>query len=251
MRSLFFLVYPWGLILQALAVIHFIRRRPDGYWLFVILFLGPLGALIYLVVEVIPDLGVLREAFEVFPRRKRIRALEAAILDNPSAGNLEELGDLCLDDGQFSRARECYDQAVASRGHSMDAYYRRGIVAVELGDFASAVTDLERVTSGDAAYDRHRATGLLAHACASCGQTARADALFRQVTEVSTLSEIYYNYAVFLASAGRPGEAREWARRVLAKKPTMPGYLKRRERAWFRKANKLLKRLPAAAPQPG
>ena len=75
--------------------------------------------------------------------------------------------------------------------------------------------------------------------------------LFRQVTEVSTLSETYYNYAVFLASAGRPAEAREWARRILAKKPTMPGYLKRRERAWFRKANKLLKRLPGPAGQPG
>ena len=34
------LFYPWGLLLQAAAIIHFIRRRPDTYWLFIIIFLG-------------------------------------------------------------------------------------------------------------------------------------------------------------------------------------------------------------------
>ena len=38
-------------------------------------------------------------------------------------------------------------------------------------------------------------------------------------------------------------EAKEWAERVLRKKLTMPSYLRRRERPWFRKASALLKRL--------
>jgi hypothetical protein len=36
-----------------------------------------------------------------------------------------------------------------------------------------------------------------------------------------------------------------WAQRVLDKKPTMPRYLKRRERPWFRKAAGMLKKIPA------
>src|SRR5438034_7428846 len=79
-----FLFTPWGLILQGLALIHFIRRRPDMYWLWIIIFLGPLGAGIYILMEVIPDLGVLRQSFDAFPRRKRIRQLEALVLDNPA-----------------------------------------------------------------------------------------------------------------------------------------------------------------------
>src|ERR1700679_1555268 len=72
------LFFPWGIILQALAILHFIRRRPDTYWLFVILFLGPLGALIYLLVEAAPDLNFLsRQSARGFSRRKRIRELEA------------------------------------------------------------------------------------------------------------------------------------------------------------------------------
>src|SRR5262249_11414171 len=58
-----FLLNPWGVILQAVALIHFIRRRPDTYWLFIIIFLGPLGALVYIFIEVIPDLGLLRHSF--------------------------------------------------------------------------------------------------------------------------------------------------------------------------------------------
>jgi hypothetical protein len=237
---------PWSFLVVALAIIHFIRRRPDTYWLYIILFLGPLGATIYLFVEALPDLGLLRQSFKVFPRRRRIHELEAAVLDNPSAGNYEELADLYMEDGNFAKARACYDKAISSRTDSPDPFYRRGVCEVELGDFAAAVTDLERVVSRDPGYDFHRAKGLMAHAYANTTQPAKAEELFQQVTVISTLSETYYNYALFLSAQGRSAEARDWAQKILAKKPTMPGYLRRRERPWFRKAAALLKRLKAS-----
>src|SRR5262249_49464875 len=95
----------------------------------------------------------------------------------------------------------------------------------------------------DPGYDFHRAKALLAHAYANAGQPAKAEELFRQATTISTLSETYYNYALFLSAQGKTADAREWAQKILAKKPTMPGYLRRRERPWFRKAAALVKRL--------
>src|SRR5580765_696992 len=236
---------PWSFLVVALAIIHFIRRRPDTYWLYIILFLGPLGAGIYLVVEALPDLGLLRQSFKVFPRRRRIRELEAAVLDNPSAGNYEELADLYMEEGNFSKARDCYDKAISSRTDSPDPFYRRGVCEIELGDFTPAVQDLERVVQKDPGYDFHRAKGLLAHAYANASEPGKAEDLFRQAVAFSTLSETYYNYALFLAAQNHPAEAREWAQKILAKKPTMPRYLRRRERPWFRKASGLLKRLKA------
>src|ERR1035438_10714827 len=70
------LFYPWSLLLQVFALIHFFRRRPDTYWLFIILFLGPLGALVYLGMEALPDVGLLGQSVKVFPRRKRIGEIE-------------------------------------------------------------------------------------------------------------------------------------------------------------------------------
>jgi len=239
------LIYPWGFVLQGLAIIHFIRRRPDTYWIYIILFLGPLGAIVYLFVEALPDIGLVGQSFKVFPRRKRIGQLEAMIRDNPSAGNWEELGDLYMDDGKITQARDAFDKAIKARADTPDPFYRRGVCAIQLGDFAAALPDLEKVVARESDYDFQRAAGLLAHAYAKTGQKEKAELLFRQVTTTSTLSETYLNFADLLASEQRNAEAREWARKVLDKKPTMPSYLRRRERPWFRRASDLLKRLPA------
>jgi hypothetical protein len=239
----FFFVSWWKLILMAVAIVHFIRRRPDTYWIFIIIFLGWIGALVYIVAEVIPDAGLLRAEFQVFPRRHRIHELERAILDNPSAGNYEELGLLYLDDHDYARARTCYDKSISSRSDSVDPFYRRGVAEVGLGDFSAAVPDLERAVAADPNYDFHRAKGLLAHAYAQTGQADKADALFQQSVKISTSSEIYYNYAAFLQSQGRNEEARQWAQKILDNRRTMPGYQRRRERYWFRKAYALLAKL--------
>ncbi|HEY4840523.1 MAG TPA: tetratricopeptide repeat protein [Terriglobales bacterium] len=237
------LLFPWGIILQGLAIVHFIRRRPDNYWIFIILFLGAPGAIIYLLVEALPDIGLVGQSFKVFPRHRRIAELIAAIRENPSAGNYEELGGLYMDDGDYAPARAAFDRAIAARADTLDPFYRRGVCAILLGDATAALPDLERTVSEEPDYDFGRAAGLLAHAYAQTGQKEKAEALFRQVTITSTLSETYLNFAELLASEGRNADAREWAQKVLDKKATMPGYLKRRERPWFRRAHEVLKRV--------
>ncbi|HEV2698724.1 MAG TPA: tetratricopeptide repeat protein [Terriglobales bacterium] len=245
MGSLLFFAFSWWAIaLRIIAIVHFIRRRPNFFWLWIIL-MHWVGALVYIGVEVLPDAGLLRQSFKVFPRRRRIRELEAIILDNPSAGNLEELADLYFEEGKYQRSRDYYDKAISSRTDSPDPFYRRGLAEIELHDFPAAVSDLERVVQKDPKYDFYRAAGMLAHAYAKTGNAEKANTLFRQTVQISTLSETYLNYASFLAEQGRTAEAREWSQRILAKKPTLPGYLKRRERPWFRKAKGLLKQLPA------
>jgi hypothetical protein len=184
---------------------------------------------------------MLVRAFQVFPRRTRIRRLEAIILDNPSAGNYEELGDLYLEDGKYARARECYNRSISSRTDSPDPFYRRALCELKLEDYPAAITDLQHVVAKDPRYDYDRAAGLLAHALAKSGQTEAAAAAFERVVQISTLSETLVNYADFLKSQGRNEEARELAQRVLSRKRTLPGYLKRRERPWFRKAAALAK----------
>src|SRR5882724_9150210 len=109
------LFYPWGFILQAVALLHFVRRRPDTYWLWIILIGGGLGAMLYIVAEVVPDLGLLRGPLNAFPRRRRIHELERIIIDNPAIGNQEELADLYLEEGQFARARELYNRVISPR----------------------------------------------------------------------------------------------------------------------------------------
>src|ERR1700739_563712 len=100
---LFFAFSWWSIALRIVAIVHFIRRRPDWFWIWVILFHW-VGALIYIFVEVIPDASLLRGTFQIFPRRRRIQELERIILDNPSAGKYGELRLLFFHDGELWRA---------------------------------------------------------------------------------------------------------------------------------------------------
>src|SRR5213595_3218941 len=150
-RRMLGLFYPYGIVLQALAILHFVRRRPDTYWLWIILMGGGLGALVYMMVEVLPDARLLGGAYQVFPRRKRIKRLEGLVIDNPSVGNYEELGDLYLDDGQYAKARACFDRVIG-KTDELDPIYHRALTEIGLDDFTAAAADLETVLARDPKY---------------------------------------------------------------------------------------------------
>ena len=243
MGGLSFLIYPWGFIVQGIALWHFVKRRPENYWLFIIVFGGVLGAGVYVVVEMLPDLGLLRGVFQGFGRRSRIEGLETQILDNPSVGNLEELAELYFEQKKYGKAREILNRAIAARSDSPHAFYLRAKSALAMGDYAGAIPDLEYVVGKEAKFDYHRATGLLGDAYARTGDQEKAAIYFAPAAQYSTTPETLYNYANFLKRAGNKVEAREWAQKLAVKKRTLPRYMQRVERPWFRKGKALQKEL--------
>ncbi len=133
-----------------------------------------------------------------------------------------------------------------ARSDSAYTFYYRAQASLGLGDFTAAIADLERVVTSDRKFDYYRAAGLLADAYAQTGQLDRAEQLYVDVAQFSTTTETLYNYANFLKIAGRRDESREWAQKLLAKKRTLPRYMQRYERPWFRKGKALLKELETA-----
>ena len=243
MAGLGFLVYPWGFIVQGIALWHFVKRRPENYWCFIIIFGGVLGAGVYVVVEMLPDLGLLGGVFQGFGRRSRIEGLETQILDNPSVGNLEELAELYFEQKKYGKARETLNRAIAARSDSPHAFYLRAKSALAMGDYAGAIPDLEYVVGKEAKFDYHRATGLLGDAYARTGDLEKAAIYFAPAAQYSTTPETLYNYANFLKLAGNKEAAREWAQKLATKKRTLPRYMQRVERPWFRKGKALQKEL--------
>lgn len=233
-----------GGILMIAAVLHFIRKRPDFFWLWIILFLGPLGALIYLAVEALPELTD-PGAFRFVSRGSRRRELEMAVTENPSAGNYEELGQIYLDQEKWSKAKEAYDRAISARTDSIDPFYRRAVAETQLGQFEAAVADLERVVGEDPKYDFQRAPGLLAYSYWKVGQNDKAAQMFETAMRTSTLTETQFHYAEFLAAQGKKAEARQVLDGILSKRRTMPGFQRRRERTWFWKTRAMRRTLAA------
>ena len=92
-----------GVLFQVLMAVHFFRRRPEGYWFFVILFLGPLGAAVYFVLEVVPDLRVKPPWLARMARRRRRQWLEHVAAEIPALEHLQELGEICAVEGEHAR----------------------------------------------------------------------------------------------------------------------------------------------------
>jgi hypothetical protein len=239
------LFYPWGFIVQIVALVHFFRRRPEWYWLLVIFMGGFIGAVVYIIAEVIPDAGLARKAFEGYGRKSRIAIVEATVAENPSVANLEELGELFWDDKQYAKAREAFDRAIATKADAPQTFYRRGMCAFELGDFKAAVPDLEFAVHADPKMDFYRAAMFLAQAYAEVGRKEDASVLFAEAAQLSSTPEMLYNYAAFLKAQSRIVEAREWVEKLEEKRRTSPRYVQRVERDWFRKGKALQKELSA------
>ena len=235
---------PLSLILRAVCIIHWIRRRPNTYWLWILIIGGTIGALVYIAIEIIPDATLLRRSFAFIARNKRIRGLEVTVQDNPAPGNYEELGDLYLDAKKYDKARAAFDLAITPRISHPSPFYGRALANIELKDYAAAEPDLQRVVAMDPKHDFQRAAGLLGYVLYKNGKNDEAGKVFAAVTQTSTISETLCHYAEFLAAQGEATQARTWLQQVLNKKATLPLYLKRRERPWFRKAKSLLKNIP-------
>ncbi len=230
-----------GLLLQVLMLVHYFRRRPEGYWFFVILFLGPLGALIYFVLEVVPDIRVKPPLLRKLERRRRRQWLEQMAGESPSIEALQELGEIYAAEGAHKEAVDFFSRVLKRDPEAREALYRRAKSLIELGEAEQAVADLEALVRAEPAYHFYDAYLTLAGCYERIGRNDAARAAYQEILGRTTVSRAYYDYGRLLARLGELETAREMMRQILAKKPALPRYLRRQERPWFRKAEAFLK----------
>src|SRR4029077_8734420 len=87
-------LFGYGFFFQVAAVIHWSRKRPEAFWLWIIIIGGIIGALAYFLIEGLSDFRNVRRTLKGPNRRRRIDVLTVLVIENPSAGNFEELGEL-------------------------------------------------------------------------------------------------------------------------------------------------------------
>ena len=241
-----FLYEHWYLTLfQVAMIVHWVRARPEFYWLWIIILLGPLGSLVYFVIEVLPGIRWKLPAIERLERRRRKEQLERIVADSPTQDSLAQLARICAVEGERQRAVELYGEAVRRDPHDPEALFGRGQALLALGKPAEAVRDLQTVVGIEPTHSFYQAAVSLAEAHAANGEIEKAEQTYRSILGRTTVSAAYYGYARLLADRGERDEARRQLQQILDKQPGLPRYLRRQERPWVRKAKAMLKELPA------
>ncbi len=227
-------------LFQVLMVIHYFRKRPEGYWFFVIVFLGPIGALAYFVLEVVPDLRVKPPWLARMERRRRRAWLEHVVSEAPALEHLQELGEIYALEGEHERAIELFTRALNRDAELLEARHGRAKSRVALGQIEGAIEDLEQVVKAEPNHRFWDSYLTLAECYDRADRTDAARAAYQDILGRTTVSRAYYGYGLLLNRRGEREQACEMMRQILAKKPTLPRYLRRQERPWFRKAEAFL-----------
>jgi len=232
-----------GFIFQVLMLVHFFRTRPEYYWFFVILFLGPLGALVYFAVEVVPGLRAEMPVIDRFKRKRRRQWLETMVAETPTQEACADLAKIYAGEDRYPEAIDLYTRALALDPEDPDSLHGRGSCFAATCELEKAVNDLEAVVAIDPSHAFHGAHIELAETYMALGRTDDAAAAYEAILGRTTVSRAYYGYGKLLAQRGDKDRARKMMREILAKQAALPRYLRRQERPWLRQAKAFLKEL--------
>jgi len=244
---------PIGWIVAALdiaLIVHAARTGRFMPWGFIILFLPGIGALAYVVVEIVPGLlgstGVRRAGRNVIAaldpaRRYRDATDELAIVD--TIANRAALAEACLALGKFEEARTHYAAILAApQGDEPGFMLGRARAEFGLGEPALAVATLDELKARWPDYRSPEGHLLFAKALEGAGRDEEALAAYEAVAAYYPGAEPRVRRAELLARLGRSDEARALAGEVARDLRRAPAHVRRAQSQWLAAAEKLARR---------
>ncbi|MCB1154760.1 tetratricopeptide repeat protein [bacterium] len=215
------------------ALIDYFRRRPDWYWFFIIVFLGPLGAIVYLVVVALPSSQMGDQVSLTIKERRRRKELEHAAETNHLPGHLAELGELLYREGKYDKAADYLEKSIAAGIDHNEAPYYLARSYERLNRPADAIPLLVQVVKKDPKYKFGEAFLVLARCLQATGQDKDAEAAYREVLSQTSIAEARYNLALLLAKDGKIEPARVLMQQIVddGNAPGQPRHIRRRDAA--------------------
>jgi hypothetical protein len=243
---------PFGLILALLDVILVVHAAKAGRfwpWAYVILLIPGLGALAYVLAELLPEWfrghqgQQARKRFvsAVNPERQyRALADQLAIAD--TIANREALAAECLALGKFDEAKHHYEEILA-RPLGEEPVYMLGRARAEfaLGQAAETVATLDELRRRWPDYQSADGHLLYARALEEAGRTDEAAEEFKALSNYYPGAEARVRYGMLLRRLGRRDEARQVLTDLLTHMRRAPKYVRKVQAEWIGMAEKALR----------
>ena len=174
--------------------------------------------------------------------RKRIKELEAQIHHLDKAHHHSQLGDVYFQGGKLAKAEACYRAALEREPEDIDTRAHLGQCLLRLKRAAEAKPLLEGVVWQDPKHDYGHSMMALAETLGALGETDRAAALWKQITDNHAYPRARVQYAELLIMRKELEPARAVLKDVIADDPHAPAFQRRRDRVWTREARNLLRK---------
>ena len=236
------------IVLQAICVIHCLRKGNSNNWIWLIVFVPLVGAIAYIVTEMFT-----RDQVEqvqagvttVLNPTGKIKKLEQQLKFSDTFSNRVQLADAYLADGQTEKALALYESSLTG------AFTENEYVLTQLNtayfqmqrydDVVAVTKKIYRLPQ----FPRSKAHLQYAMALEQTGNTIAAEKEFKLMKVRFAYFESRYQYGMFLQRANRDEEARQVFKDIIEEAMQLSPREKRNHRKWINLAKEELKTMAA------
>ncbi len=229
-----------SIALQIACGVHVVRTGRPMYWL-LILFIGSfIAVIIYLIAEVLPELGNspgTRKALQsarkrIDPQRDRRRAAVQLDLAD-TADNRQRLALESFQSGDFEQAESLYRSALKGL-YQTDPDLMLGLAKAQfgLGQALPAKETLDALIAANPNYRSHEGHLLFARALEAMGDTKAALSEYEALAHSFPGEEGRARYALLLQHDGQFDAANAVFSDMLKRAAAAPSYYRREQREW-------------------
>lgn len=239
--------------LQIALIVHVVRSGRPVYWIFIILFLSLLGALAYVVVELLPELAgnprvrrAIRQLRKTVDPGADLRRRERQHRLSGSVDAARHLANELIEAGEYEAAIPRYEEALTGL-YEHDPDLLLGLARAQFGSgrHEAARATLERLTAHNPDYRSADGHLLYARAAEACGDLESAEHEYAAVSAYYAGAEAKFRYAALLERLDEPERARELYEDIVATADLAPRHYRRAQRRWIAGAKEGLRRLAA------
>jgi hypothetical protein len=219
---------------------HAVRTGRDQFWLWILLMAPGIGPIVYIALNVIPDIfgGTTARrlgaaARETLDPHREYREAKAACDETPTVRNQSRLAAAAMHMNRFAEAEALYREA-AQGIHAEDPVLLlgRANALLELGRAADALAVLEQLGRDEDAGRTPPAALALGRAYEGVGRVAEADTAYDWAAQRMPGFEALARYAAFMARHGRKDEARDVVAELDKRLSKLRPQYRKEGRAW-------------------
>jgi hypothetical protein len=236
-------------LLDVICIVHAAKTGRFWPWAYLVLLLPGIGAVAYLLVEVLPAwMGsaegqrARQHIVNTIDPEKRYRKLADDLAIADTIANRTTLADECLALGKFEEARWHYDN-VLGRALGDEPAYAIGKAQAEfgLGRPQEAIATLDQLRDRWPDYQSAEGHLLYARSLEESGRIEEALDEYRALADYYPGAEARVRWAMLLQKQGRDHEAKGLYSNLLTQMRRMPKYVRKTQAEWIAIAEKALR----------
>jgi hypothetical protein len=228
-------------ILNIVLIVHAAKTGRFQPWFWIILMVPVLGAVAYVVVELVPEWfgstggqRARRRLVSTVDPNRNYRQWRDQLDALDSIANRARLAEECLDLGKYQEAREHFDVIlVRPTGREPIYYLGRARAEFGLGQPQETVATLDELRRHFPDYHSPEGHLLYARALEAAGRVEEALEDYAAVAEYYPGAEARVRFALLLQKLGRDVDAQKLLRDLLAQMRRAPKYVRKMQAQWI------------------